>query len=155
MKSGVCVSCRISKPGGKRGKVGFGVFHASHGAAFPPRFYLAVLGAPRRRRCVCAARVRSSPALWGCWPKSDPPPKSCARMAQDQGSDAPSTRGIFLFSAQAFFPPRSLRIDSPCISMRWALCTSRSRMLSAKVGSPICSCHLATGSWLVKMVERV
>ena len=75
LKYGVCVSCRISKPGGKRGKVGFGVFHASHGAAFPPRFYLAVLGAPRRRRCVCAARVRSSPALWGCWPKSDPPSK--------------------------------------------------------------------------------
>ena len=55
---------------------------------------------------------------------------------------------------QAFVPPRSLRIDSPRISMRWALCTSRSRMLSAKVGSPICSCHLATGSWLVKIVER-
>jgi len=57
--------------------------------------------------------------------------------------------------AQAFFPPRSLRMDSPRISMRWALCTSRSRMLSAKVGSPICSCHWATGSWLVRIVERV
>jgi hypothetical protein len=33
------------------------------------------------------------------------------------------------------------------------LCTRRSKMLSAKVGSPICSCHLATVSWLVKMVE--
>ena len=51
-------------------------------------------------------------------------------------------------------PPRFLRIDSPPISMRWALCTSRSRMLSAKVGSPICSCHLVTGSWLVRTVER-
>src|SRR5208283_6116188 len=29
-------------------------------------------------------------------------------------------------------PPRFLRIDSPRISMRWALCTSRSRMLSAR-----------------------
>src|ERR1019366_710068 len=51
-------------------------------------------------------------------------------------------------------PPRFLRIDSPRISMRWALCTSRSRMLSARVGSPICSCHLATGSWLVKIIDR-
>ena len=59
------------------------------------------------------------------------------------------------FLAQAFLPLRSLRMDSPCISRRWALCTSRSRMLSAKVGSPICSCHLATGSWLVRIVERV
>jgi len=50
--------------------------------------------------------------------------------------------------------PRFLRMDSPRISMRWALCTSRSRMLSARVGSPICSCHLATGSWLVKIIER-
>ena len=50
-------------------------------------------------------------------------------------------------------PPRFLRIDSPRISMRYALCTNRSRMLSARVGSPICSCHLATGSWLVKMME--
>jgi hypothetical protein len=41
------------------------------------------------------------------------------------------------FWAQGFLPPRSLRIDSPRISMRWALCTSRSKMLSAKVGSPI------------------
>ncbi len=50
--------------------------------------------------------------------------------------------------------PRFLRIDSPRISRRWALCTKRSRMLSAQVGSPICSCHLATGSWLVRTVER-
>src|SRR5947207_10172347 len=53
------------------------------------------------------------------------------------------------------FPPRFLRIDSPRISRRWALCTKRSRMLSAQVGSPICSCHLATGSWLVRTVERI
>src|SRR5271157_2030105 len=39
-------------------------------------------------------------------------------------------------------PPSFLRIDSPRISRRWALCTNRSRILSAKVGSPICSCHL-------------
>jgi hypothetical protein len=32
---------------------------------------------------------------------------------------------------------RLLNIDSPCSSMRCALCTSLSRMLSATVGSPI------------------
>ncbi len=37
--------------------------------------------------------------------------------------------------------PRLLRIESPRISMRWALCTSRSSMPSASVGSPICSGH--------------
>jgi len=42
----------------------------------------------------------------------------------------------------------------PRISMRWALCTSRSRMPSASVGSPICSCHRETGSCEVRTVER-
>src|SRR5215472_3865522 len=39
-KSGALGFCRISKPGGKRGKLawGFGVFLAFHGASFPPRF---------------------------------------------------------------------------------------------------------------------
>ena len=59
------------------------------------------------------------------------------------------------FLAQTFFPLCSLRIEPPLISKRWALCTKRSRMLSASGGSPIGSCHLSTGSWLVKMVERV
>ena len=36
---------------------------------------------------------------------------------------------------------RFLRMDSPRISMRWALWTRRSRMPSAMVGSPICSCQ--------------
>ena len=39
--------------------------------------------------------------------------------------------------------PRFLRIESPFISMRWALRTRRSRMPSATVGSPICSCQRA------------
>ncbi len=44
--------------------------------------------------------------------------------------------------------PRFLRIDSPLSSMRCALCTKRSMMLSAMLGSPICSCQCATGIWL-------
>ena len=82
------------------------------------------------------------------------PAKSCARMAQERRSQRPSTGGTSPL-AQTSLPPRFLRIDSPRISMRWALCTSRSRILSARVGSPICSCHLATGSWLVKIMDRI
>jgi len=50
--------------------------------------------------------------------------------------------------------PRFLRIESPRISIRWALWTSRSRIPSASVGSPICSCQRETGSCEVTMVER-
>jgi hypothetical protein len=50
--------------------------------------------------------------------------------------------------------PRFLRIESPRISMRCALWTRRSRMPSASVGSPICSCHRETGSCEVRIVER-
>ena len=52
------------------------------------------------------------------------------------------------------FLARVLR-DSPRSSMRWALCTRRSRMPSAMVASPICSCHWATGTCEVRIVERV
>ena len=55
----------------------------------------------------------------------------------------------------AFLSPRCMRIDSPRISMRWALCTKRSRMASANVGSPICSCQRDTGCCEVKISERV
>ena len=37
-------------------------------------------------------------------------------------------------------------MDSPRISRRWALWTKRSRIPSAMVGSPICSCQRETGS---------
>ena len=47
------------------------------------------------------------------------------------------------------------RLDFPLSAMRWALCTSRSRMASASVGSPIASCQCSTGSWLVTRVECV
>ena len=53
------------------------------------------------------------------------------------------------------WPFRFLRIDSPCNSILCAACTSRSKMLSATVGSPICPCHLATGNWLVSIVAPV
>ena len=52
------------------------------------------------------------------------------------------------------FPWSSWRADLPCSSIWWALWTSRSRMLSARVGSPICSCQRLTGIWLVRIVER-
>ena len=51
--------------------------------------------------------------------------------------------------------PRFLRIESPRISIRYALWTSRSRMPSASVGSPICSRQRDTGSGEVRMVERI
>lgn len=52
-----------------------------------------------------------------------------------------------------YLPPRFLRVDSPRTSIRRALCNSRSAMLSTKVGSPICSCHLITGRWLVRLID--
>ena len=46
------------------------------------------------------------------------------------------------------------RIESPFRSSLYALCTRRSRIASASVGSPTMSCHLSTGTWLVTTVER-
>jgi hypothetical protein len=45
------------------------------------------------------------------------------------------------------------RRRAPLSSMRWAWCTMRSRMVSARVGSPTTSCQRLTGSWLVSRVE--
>src|SRR5271166_2232936 len=50
---------------------------------------------------------------------------------------------------------RFLRMDSTRMSTRSALCTRLSRMPSAMVGSPMCSCQRETGNWEVRMVERV
>ena len=47
--------------------------------------------------------------------------------------------------AQNPFPLSSLRAELPFNSMWWALWTKRSRILSARVGSPICSCQRLTG----------
>ena len=44
---------------------------------------------------------------------------------------------------------RRRRSDGPFRSMRWARWMMRSRMASARVGSPITSCQRLTGSWLV------
>jgi hypothetical protein len=55
------------------------------------------------------------------------PTQHCRDVVQDGGSSG--------------FLPRFLRMDSPVSSMRKALCTNRSRMLSATEGSPICSCQ--------------
>ena len=44
-------------------------------------------------------------------------------------------------------------IESPRISIRCALCTMRSRIPSATVGSPICSCHLLTGICEVRIID--
>ena len=52
-------------------------------------------------------------------------------------------------------PPCFLRIESPFMSMRWALWTRRSRIPSATVGSPTCSCQRATGSCEVRIIDRV
>lgn len=49
----------------------------------------------------------------------------------------------------------SLRRDSPARLRGWAWWTRRSRMASARVGSPRASCQWATGNWLVTRVERV
>src|SRR5213594_4056531 len=68
-----------------------------------------------------------------------------------------STAEIFWMVVHDCSPPvlpfRFLRMDSPFSSMRWALCTSRSSMLSAMVGSPIWTCQEDTGNWLVSRVE--
>jgi len=47
------------------------------------------------------------------------------------------------------------RRDSPARVRGWAWWTRRSRMASARVGSPRASCQWATGNWLVTRVERV
>jgi hypothetical protein len=47
----------------------------------------------------------------------------------------------------------TLRMESPASFSRWALCTSRSRMASASVASPITACQSLGSSWLVTTVE--
>lgn len=149
-KSGALGLGRISKPGGKSGKLvlAFGVFHAFHAASFPRRF---------SSRSSRSEATRFVPPLEFPSVLGQNPNFLTKISRQDRLGTAISwllDRRHLAFLAQASLPPRFLRIDSPRISMRWALCTSRSRMLSAKVGSPICSCHWATGSWLVSTVER-
>ncbi len=129
----------------------------STGRHFHRAFHLGVLGAQRRGPCArwCFVSRVHLPLFFALGQKLNFSHQNLAPGSpRCDGLAAPRPKGSPL-GAQAFFPPRSLRMDSPRNSMRWALCTRRSRMLSAKVGSPICSCHWATGSWLVRMVERV
>jgi hypothetical protein len=48
----------------------------------------------------------------------------------------------------------ALAIEGPLRVSRWALCTRRSRMASAMVGSPMLSSQFSTGTWLVTMGPR-
>lgn len=52
-------------------------------------------------------------------------------------------------------PRAALRLDSPKSLIWWALWTRRSSRASARVASPMASCHILTGSWLVTRVERL
>jgi hypothetical protein len=56
-------------------------------------------------------------------------------------------------SHPSFFSGR-FRRDGPFITILWALCSTRSRIASATVGSPSWSCHRFVGSWLVMIVDR-
>ena len=81
--------------------------------------------------------------------KGQQPLCPCFRDVEDDVEDRDHS-GLGSLSGLRFF-----RMDSARISMRWALWTKRSRMPSAMVGSPICSCQRETGSWEVRRVERV
>lgn len=48
--------------------------------------------------------------------------------------------------SSGFIAAARLRMLSPARGRRWALWTSRSRMASARVGSPMASCQCSTGS---------
>jgi AcrR family transcriptional regulator len=56
-----------------------------------------------------------------------------------------TTAGVWLFFR---------RMDAPFRVIVWALWTSRSRMASANVASPMTACQCSTGSWLVTRVAR-
>jgi hypothetical protein len=78
------------------------------------------------------------------------PTMPARRMGRGKGVAAPfparhcsDPKRVFQRSVFAAFP---FRIDSPFSSTRCALCAKRSRMPSATVASPICSCQFATGT---------
>ena len=57
--------------------------------------------------------------------------------------------------ADSLFFGLALRSDSPFRAILWALCTMRSRIASASVGSDSHSCQAEIGSWLVISVALV
>ncbi len=51
----------------------------------------------------------------------------------------------YAVSFGAFGEDLVFRMDGPLSSMRWALCSRRSQMASAVLGSPMTACQSATG----------
>ncbi len=116
----------------------------------PPRF--------SSRRCLSEATLRvSSSGGCSCFlqglflrvgPKSQPSSlKSCARMAHDQGSGAPSTRGIFLFRLRLFSrralcgsTRRASRCDGRCVPDGRKCCRPKSGPRSARAGFSVNCC---------------
>ena len=76
------------------------------------------------------------------------------RLPPSERSDAGLDRFYSEVASVVNFALR-FRIDSPLSSILYALWTRRSRMASAKVGSPMASCQCSTGNWLVTIVARV
>jgi hypothetical protein len=157
--------CPISKRGGK---IAFGVFHR---ASFPPRRFWISVRTERSDAAALAAVVTSKPANFEVEAHFSVHARKKSRLEGRRriflslpvvwvmaffgmGIDA-SVFAIAIGSpiAQDPFPWSSLRAELPFNSIWCALWTNRSRMLSARVGSPICSCQRLTGTWLVRIVE--
>src|ERR1700739_2098903 len=88
------------------------------------------------------------------------PRRGPARVAQCPHERRSGARGEALWApvgdqctgahaAELSLVTRRRRSDGPLRSMRWARWIMRSRMASAKVGSPMTSCQRLTGTWLV------
>lgn len=96
-------------------------------------------------------RARKAPGGWdsrGAWFHA-PGREGCRLLKQGCEGHCSATSGSFGRWAWSFLT------DSPLSSMQWAECTMRSQMASAIVGSPITSCHLATGSREARSVEAL
>jgi len=100
----------------------------------------------------------------GMWAKASISPRSpAARRARHgtRGKRSRSAKRIVHISTALFSAPDQegvddeaslVRSESPLSLRRWALWTMRSRMASARVGSPMRTCHWSTGTWLVMRV---
>src|SRR5438309_8413537 len=88
------------------------------------------------------------------------PRRGPARVAQCPHERRSGARGEALWApvgdqctgahaAELSLVTRRRRSDGPLRSMRWARWMMRSRMASARVGSPMTSCQRLTGIWLV------
>ena len=88
-----------------------------------------------------------SPPRWGSSVGGAMP--AVERRSLSERSDGPHAVPLAGFFARAF----ASRSDGPFSSILWAPWISRSQIASARVASPIASCHCLTGSWLVTRVE--